>query len=99
MESMFKIGDVVKIAGVDDCIYGVDQAMRKYVGKYVRIVDVRWQQSSEAFRYEIEEDCGEWWWSDDCFEREQCFDLPEFCVARSDELGSLLSYTEVLYDL
>ena len=89
MESMFKIGDVVKIVGVDDCIYGVDPAMRKYVGKYVCIVDVRWQQSSEAFRYEIEEDCGEWWWSDDCFEQESYTDLPEFCIAGLDDLNNL----------
>ena len=89
MNPSFKIGDVVKVSEFVDCIYGVNQNMRTYIGKYVHIVNVSWQSSHGAFKYEIEEDFGRYWWSDECFEYEDCLDLPEFCAAGSADLNSL----------
>lgn len=91
MEPNFKIGDVVKVHDFVDCIYGVSQDMRAYIGKYVHIVNVSWQSRYGAFKYEIEEDCGHYWWSDQCFEYEVCANLPEFSAAGSIELSNLFS--------
>lgn len=91
MKSIYKIGDVVKVAKFDDCIYGVNPDMYKLIGSYVHITEVQWRGDYAAFKYEIVEDNGRFWWSDQCFEREVCADLPEFSAAGSIELSNLFS--------
>lgn len=78
MESLYKVGDVVRVKPFKNCIFGISPDMRRYIGEDVVITRVRYEQGYEAFRYTIREDFEKWWWSDECFEPIMLPELPEF---------------------
>ena len=84
MGSKYHIGDVLKIADFKNCVFGVDEPMIKMKGRQVTIAKVGYDNYMRSHYYKIEEDSGEYWWDDTCFEPlEQILDLPEFDAAKS----------------
>lgn len=88
-ESKFKVGEIVSVRDFDSCVFGIHPSMRKFTGRMVTISYVRWHNGYRTYRYEIVEDGGAWWWSDECFEHIPVLDLPDFTAESS--LDILLS--------
>ena len=64
--SLYQVGDVVRVKdGFTKCSSHFVDEMREFFGREVTISHV--SQNTEG-RYNIVEDSGFWWWSDDCFE-------------------------------
>lgn len=81
MDSKYNVGDVLKIADFNYCIFGVDEPMVKMKGCRVTVAYVGYDNWMNAHYYKIEEDSGEYWWDDSCFEPDEVVaDLPEFEV-------------------
>ena len=84
VDSKYHVGDVLKIAAFKNCVFGIDGPMLKMKGRQVTIAKVGYDNYIMSHYYKIEEDSGEYWWDDTCFEPlEQILDLPEFDVAKS----------------
>lgn len=79
MDSKYHVGDVLKIADFKDCVFGVDEPMRRMKGMQVTVERVGYDKVINAHYYKIKEDSGEYWWCDSCLEPiEVVADLPEF---------------------
>lgn len=64
--SLYQVGDVVLVKnGFTECSSHFVEEMRNFYGEAVTISHVI--PNTEG-RYNIAEDKGFWWWSDDCFE-------------------------------
>ena len=64
--SLYQVGDVVRVKdGFTKCDSHFVDEMREFFGREVTISHV--SPNTEG-RYNIAEDMGLWWWSDDCFE-------------------------------
>ena len=78
MESLYKVGDVVRVRLFKNCIFGIHPDMKRYIEEDVIIKSVRYERGYKAFRYTIREDLEKWWWSEECFEPIMLPELPEF---------------------
>ena len=64
--SKYQVGDVVRVKnGFTECASHFVEEMSNFFGEAVTISHV--SPNTEG-RYNIAEDPGFWWWSDDCFE-------------------------------
>lgn len=79
MKAKYKVGDRVKIRSDLSCWmdlpYGVDEYMEEYAGCFVTISSVEkgYHNGEYIPRYIIEEDDGDWSWSEPMFEDEDYF--------------------------
>ena len=64
--SLYQVGDVVRVKnGFNSCASHFVKEMRQFFGREVTISYV---SPNKEGRYNITEDLGILWWSDDCFE-------------------------------
>ena len=84
----FNAGDRVVFLGSKESRYGYRPETDDLIGTVVTIKAVFPRSEHEA--YLIKEDVAHFWYAENCFESQIILDLPEFCVAKLDDLNSLL---------
>lgn len=84
----FNSGDMVVFLGSKESRYGYRPETDDLIGTVVTIKAV--YPGSEHEAYLIKEDTAHFWYAKNCFESQTVLDLPEFCVAKLDDLNSLL---------
>ena len=88
MHRKYKVGDRVVFLGSKESRYGYRPETNELIRTVVTIKAVYPRSEHEA--YLIEEDTAHFWYAENCFESQTVLDLPEFCVAKLDDLNSLL---------
>lgn len=88
MHRKYKVGDKVVFLGSKKSRYGYRPETDELIGTVVTIKAV--YPRSEHKAYLIKEDTAYFWYAENCFESQIILDLPEFCVAKLDDLNSLL---------
>lgn len=88
MHRKYKVGDRVVFLGSKESRYGHRPETDELIGTVVTIKAVYHKSEHEA--YLIKEDVVHFWYAENCFESQIILDLPEFCVAKLDDLNSLL---------
>lgn len=86
----FKIGDEVIVSRPEECKIGVNKIMLRLAGVSRRITEVRWSPSRKLYVYSIEDDDGDWSWTEECFDP-IVQDLAMFEPAAVDDLFSMFS--------
>lgn len=88
MHRKYKVGDSAVFLGSKESRYGYRPETDELIGTVVTIRAV--YPGSEHNAYLIEEDPVHFWYAEDCFESQSVLDLPEFHVAKLDDLNILL---------
>ena len=88
MSKKYSVGDSVVFLGSKESRYGYRCETDDLIGTVVTIRAVYPKPQHNA--YMINEDTEHFWYAENCFESQPVLDLPEFCVAKLDDLNSLL---------
>ena len=88
-DAKFCEGEMALFLGSDKSFYGRNKSMNKYDGEYITIGQVHKTANPVAYTiYEFEKEYGfDYWVSENCFEKVELPELPEFDVC--EDIGIL----------
>ena len=79
MDSVYHVGDMVRIVDVKHCHQGWNSNMEAMIGKVTTVTKVIWGSDTKKYKYFIADDNGgPWSYDDSCFESAE---LPGFEAA------------------